>query len=98
MSNRLISTVRNEGMVVPNSTWRLMIVNIVRQTLINPIGKIYDRVNRNVYDDCRSGGTQKYPLEVFQTVKMVLYGSKRSHKTICSIFLYHSDVLIPWCP
>jgi hypothetical protein len=85
-------------MVVQNSTWRLMIVNIVRQTLINPIGKIYDRVHRSVYDDCRSRGTQKYPLEVFQTVKMVLYGSKRRHKIICSTFLYHSDVLIPWCP
>jgi hypothetical protein len=63
-----------------------------------PIGKIYDRVHRIVYDVCRSGGIMKYPMEVFQTVKMVLYGSIRRHKTIYSTFVHHSDVLIPWCP
>ena len=45
-----------------------MIVNIVSLTLINPIGKKYDRVHRNVYDDCRIGEKSKYPLEVFQMV------------------------------
>jgi hypothetical protein len=37
-------------------------VNIVSLTLINPIGKKYDRGHRNVYDDYRSGGTFKKTL------------------------------------
>ena len=73
-------------------------VNNTSPTIDKLTGKSYDRVHRNDYKNCCSGGKWPYPLEVFQTVKMVLYGSKRHHKTICSTFLHHRDVLIPWCP
>jgi hypothetical protein len=54
-------------------------VNNTSPTIDKLTGKSYDRVHRNDYKNCCSGGKWPYPLEVFQTVKMVLYGSKRGH-------------------